>query len=503
MRVNQIKIGILLSYISIGINTIIQLVYTPIMLRLLGQSDYGLYTLVSSVVSYLSLFSLGFTGAYLRFYSAAELEGEKRTAQINGMFMTVFAFLGILAFVCGMVLSCYPKALFGYKLLPDELHTAQVLMRILVINIALTFPASVFDSMLVAHEQFAFQRSVNIIGTIVNPLVALPLLLAGYGSVSMVCVTTAVTLAKLLINIIICTRKFHFSFSFTNFDMRVLKEMTSFSMFIFINMLIDQINWNVDNYILGRIVGTVEVAVYGVAAQLRAMFSSFSSPISNVYAPRVNRIIASRDDSEKAMTELLERVGRIQYMLVLYIFVGFVFCGKIFIQRWAGTGYENSYYTALLLLFPLIICLPFNLGIEIRRAMNLHKKPALYMLVTSILNIIISIPLTYWKGAIGAALGTCICLLLNTVVISRYYNKVLHLDVMKLYVSMLEITKSVAIPILFGLAALLFDSALLNVLWAVIYTIMYGIFAYFFASNESEKEGVRSFIHRIIPNKNR
>ena len=42
-----------------------------------------------------------------------------------------------------------------------------------------------------------------------------------------------------------------------------MKEMTVFSSFIFINMVVDQINWNVDKFILGRFRGTVSVAVYG------------------------------------------------------------------------------------------------------------------------------------------------------------------------------------------------------------------------------------------------
>ena len=61
--IDQLKSGVILSYISTGFNMIIQLVYTPVMIQLLGQSEYGLYTLVGSVVSYLSLFSLGFNGS--------------------------------------------------------------------------------------------------------------------------------------------------------------------------------------------------------------------------------------------------------------------------------------------------------------------------------------------------------------------------------------------------------------------------------------------------------
>ena len=49
---DQLKLGVILSYLSTGLNMLIQLIYTPIMIRLLGQSEYGLYTLVGSVVSY-------------------------------------------------------------------------------------------------------------------------------------------------------------------------------------------------------------------------------------------------------------------------------------------------------------------------------------------------------------------------------------------------------------------------------------------------------------------
>ena len=55
---NQLKAGVIFSYISTGITVLIQLIYLPIMIRILGQSEYGLYSVVSGVVSYLSLFSL-------------------------------------------------------------------------------------------------------------------------------------------------------------------------------------------------------------------------------------------------------------------------------------------------------------------------------------------------------------------------------------------------------------------------------------------------------------
>ena len=66
MAVNQLKAGAILSYVSIGLNNIVGLIYTPFMLRMLGQNEYGLYSLVASVVAYLTVLDLGFAYALVR-----------------------------------------------------------------------------------------------------------------------------------------------------------------------------------------------------------------------------------------------------------------------------------------------------------------------------------------------------------------------------------------------------------------------------------------------------
>lgn len=74
---NQLKVGAILSYISMGLGYVISIIYTPIMLRLLGQSEYGLYNLVNSVVSYLGLLNFGFGSAYVRYYSRYKVKDDE------------------------------------------------------------------------------------------------------------------------------------------------------------------------------------------------------------------------------------------------------------------------------------------------------------------------------------------------------------------------------------------------------------------------------------------
>ena len=74
---SQLKIGILLNYVNMILGNLIPIFYTPIMLSLLGQSEYGLYKLSSSVTSYLSLISLGIGAAITRYLiKAREEEGK-------------------------------------------------------------------------------------------------------------------------------------------------------------------------------------------------------------------------------------------------------------------------------------------------------------------------------------------------------------------------------------------------------------------------------------------
>lgn len=81
MKINQRKAGVILSYAGEIVKILVNLIYTPIMLRLLGQSEYGLYQLVYSVVSYLSLLSLGFGSSYLRFTPDIKLKKMKMELQ--------------------------------------------------------------------------------------------------------------------------------------------------------------------------------------------------------------------------------------------------------------------------------------------------------------------------------------------------------------------------------------------------------------------------------------
>ncbi len=472
------------------------------MLRLLGQSEYGLYQLVYSVVSYLSLLSLGFGSSYLRFYSRYKAQNdEDGVAKLNGMFILIFCSISVICILCGTVMVRNIRTIFGTGLTESEYATAKVLMELLIINLALTFPNSVFNCSITAHEKFLFQKLLILLQNLFSPFLTLPLLIMGYGSIGMVSVTTLLTFVLLISNMFYCFKKLHVRFAFHGLKISLFKEMWVFTFFIFLNQIIDQINWSVDKFLLGRFAGTTAVAVYGVGGQINTLYLQFSSSVSNVFVPKVNRIVAETNDNTE-LTTLFTKVGRIQFIVLGLILTGFVFFGMPFVNLWAGEGYGASYAVALLLIIPVTVPLIQNLGIEIQRAKNMHKARAVVYLAIAITNVFISIPLIKFFGPEGAALGTAISLFAgNIIFMNWYYHARIGMNMFYFWKEIAKFIPALIAPCVVGIAIMKFVNitGLVKLgVFAVVYAAVYGLSMYFFGMNEEEKQLVMGPIRKIL-----
>lgn len=499
---DQKKAGVLLSYAQTILSTVISLVYTPVMLRLLGQSEYGTYTLVNGFISNLSLMSFGLGSAYVRYYARYEAsDGEDGVAKINGMFLVIFLVIAAASLVVGGVLVANVHNIFSASLTAQEVETARILMALLVVNIALSFPGSVFTSYITAKEQFLFQRLVSMIRTVLNPIVMLPLLLMGLGSVSLVLVTLVLSVVTDVSSVWYCFKKLKMRMTFGRFDFRLLREMGGFSFYIFLNMIIDQINWTVDTTILGIISGTAATAVYGVGSQIHRYYMTLSTSISGVFVPQINRIVA-RGEGDGALTQLFTRVGRVQFMLLMLVFTGFVFVGEPFVEAWGGGEYEGAYPIALMLMGPVTVPLIQNMGIEIQRAKNKHQFRSKVYFFMALFNVAISIPLGMRWGGFGCALGTGISMIVcNGFVMNWYYHRHIGLDIPYFWRRILRIVPAIVPPVLLGvLAVSLHDfTGYGGVLcFAVPYCAVYALSVYRWAMDDGEKRLVRSVGRKLL-----
>lgn len=498
---NQRKLGVVISYAGMLVNILTGLVYSPITLRLLGQSEYGLYQMVYSVVSYLSLLSLGFSASYIRFYSREKSKSDENSvARINGMFFLIFSAISIICIFCGMIMLTNIRSIFGTGLTVSEYSTASALMTLMIVNLVLTFPNSIFNSIITSQEKFLFQKTIALFQCLLNPFLTLPLLVAGFGSIGMITITTILTFVVLIGNIYYCLRKLHTRFCFRNLQFSLLKEMWVFTFFIFLNQIVDQINWSVDKFLLGRLSGTVSVAIYGVGAQINTVYIQFSSSISSVFIPKVHRIVAGTGNDDE-LTVLFTRVGRIQFIIMSLILTGFIFFGKPFIRFWAGKGYSKAYVIALLLITVITVPLIQNLGIEIQRAKNKHKTRSIVYLFIAIANVFISIPLIKIWGPLGAALGTTISLVVgNVLFMNWYYHNRLEINIKFFWSNIAKCIPAFILPAIVGIIAMRLEYKNIAMLGIgiIIYTIIFCGSVYFFGMNAEEKAIVNKLIRKVI-----
>ena len=393
------------------------------------------------------------------------------------------------------------KTVFGDSLSENEINKARVLLAIMVFNLALTFPDSVFNCYVIAHERFVFQKFLSLVQNIINPFLALPLLLMGFGSIGLVCVTTFLTVLRFSVDVWFCLKKLHMKFIFKGIQLHLIKEMWVFTFFIFLNQIIDCINWSIDKFLLGRLAGTTAVAIYGIGSQINQMYLDFSTAISNVFVPQVNRLIAEKSE-DSDINRIFIKVGRIQFMILMLVLTGFVFFGKAFIRYWAGVGYEVSYYVTLLLIVPVTIPLIQNLGIEIQRAKNKHKARSVVYFLIAIVNVFISVPFIKLLGAAGAALGTAIALCAgNVVFINWYYHKKIGLDICNFWKQIASFMPAMAAPVALGIIIMRFvviSNLLYLLLYALLYSVVYCLSILCLGMNKDEKRMILSPIKRIF-----
>ena len=100
----QLKIGAILSYVSIIVNVIAGLIYTPWMVNQIGKSQYGLYTLANSLIA-LFLLDFGLGSATTRYVSKYRAEGdEEKVSNFLGVIYKLYLIIDAIIFSVLLIL---------------------------------------------------------------------------------------------------------------------------------------------------------------------------------------------------------------------------------------------------------------------------------------------------------------------------------------------------------------------------------------------------------------
>lgn len=492
-RINELKAGSILSYVNLLIGCIIPLLYTPVMLDILGQEEYGLYSLSNSVVGYLGLLNFGMGSAVIRYMTRSRTEGNMDQARrMLGLFLVIYAVLAVLVCIGGAVLVGLSGSFFAAGLTTDEIERMRVLLVIMTVSTAISFPLGVFSSVTIVYERYLFNKLISIGETVVLPVLNLVILYAGRGSVGMALVGLFFQIFNGVVYGVFSVRRLRIYPLFREMPVGILKELTVFCAFIFLSSIVDMLYWATDKVLIGAVIGSAAVAIYNVGGTFTSMLQSMAHAISGVFGPRVNMIVAKEAPMEQ-ISALLIRVGRLQYLVVSLLLSGYIVFGQAFIKLWAGQEYADAYYVGLMTMVPLGVPLIQNIAFTTIIAQNKHRFRSIVYAVIAVVNVVSTYLVLPYYGIIGAAACTAAAYILGQgIIMNIYYYKVTGLDIPAFWKNIAKMSIVPLFLIAVSMCVLHYLPPIMSILWlfagAVGFTLVFAGLSWVISMNEYEKQ---------------
>lgn len=496
------KKGVAFSYILLVVEMFSSLLFTPFLIRSLGQSEYGLFSLVGSVTAYLMLLDLGVGNAIVRYMAKYRVLDDKRQQQNFLAVTTIFYILiGIVVIIVGLFLRNMLPTFFKNGLTIQELSKAQIMFSITMINAAITLILSPYNKTIVAFERFVTSKVIIIVRTILRVIISVIALKSGGDAVSIVKINLIMTILFGVISILFVIFKLKIVPKLDNVDIGFISEIVGYSAFIFIQMIATQINVMVDKVMLGAMASSAIVGIYSIGSQIPNYFESIAGSINGVLMPGVVRLVENKASPRELLGEMV-RIGRLIFMILGLIWIVFFVFGQSFINLWVGEANAKGYLVAVIIMSPMVLSLTQAVGTQILWAKAKHKIQAYLKIVVSILNIGLTIILIKWNPLIGAAIGTSIALIIGDIIVMNIvFTKDIHISMKEYYSSLFRgILPSLLLTLIFGLViktislqgwiGLIINGSLMCVVYLTL-MFMYGM-------NEDEKTLIKSIIKRII-----
>jgi O-antigen/teichoic acid export membrane protein len=447
----QAFIATIINYITIALAVIISLFYTPFCISALGDRMYGVRAFALSFVSFLSLVSSAFSGTFLKFRTEAIKEkGEEGDKTNNGAFLFLMSILALVVLLVGITIAIIVSFMPLEDYSSSEVDIIKWLIIISVINTSISIPISLFEMFVNANRKFIFVRSIALFSTLVTPLFSVIILLVckevNVAVILLGIVAPIVTLLYFPVTLLYSLKKLHFKaeLHFNDSTKKLLKRITLFSLVILICTIIHELIITANTTILGFVNSDV-VTPYSLGSTLMVYLTTLgSSAVMSMY-PRAYSLDTNKD--YEGVNKLFIKTSQITSLIIFMVIGGFISSGQYFIVSWLGDSISDQSQLALIYQITCILFCSqiFNLtsllSIEILRNRNQQLFHLGLLAGILIITISLSIPLSMWLGALGAAISLLISMTIGYGIVLPIYNKQkLNLPIGKYYLNLLFVT---------------------------------------------------------------
>ena len=487
---SQIKKGALLDYFNIALTNIVGIVLTPFIIRKLGDSEYGLYTLIGAFVGYIAVLDLGLGNAIVRFIAKFRAEEDKKGEEnFLANTMVIYGFISSVIILAGTVCYFNIESIFANSLKPDQMGSAKIMFAILIFNLAISLPGGTFGAICSGYEHFVYPKSLRITRYIIRSITIVAVLFLGGKAVSLVVIDTLMSISVVTANAHYVFKKLNVKIKLHHFDKSLITEVFAYSVWIFVAVLAAKFQWTSGQVILGIVANTTVVAIFAVGVMLGTYYGAFSSAITGVFLPRATKM-SIRSNGDRELTDLMIRLGRISFIVLMYILCAFALFGKQFVFLWVGSTYYDAYLIALVIMLAYTVPLVENFGNSVMMAQNKVRFKALLYLSFTFLGMALGYWLALDYGIFGMLTGLMVSWVIVQVVTNIYYHRVLKLDMFRFFKELVYKTwwcVILAFCIGFLIDFIPGEGWFNFILKAFLYTCVYGLLVYNFGIITYEK----------------
>lgn len=494
---SQLKKGAILSYVNIGLTNTIGLILTPFIVRSLGNSEYGLYILIGSIIGYISILDLGLNNTIIRYVAKYRAEKDKQKEEnFLATTMIIYAAISVITVAIGILLYFNLDNFFEDSLTSDEKLTAKKMFLILIFNLAITLPGGAFTAICNAYQKFVFPRVLLIIKYLSRAALIFTLLLYYPYALTLVWIDTVLNVTIIGISAFYVLKNLKVKFKLHKWNRKLIQDIFSYSIWVFITAMVAKLQWNAGQITLGVFSNTTTVAIFGIGVVLGSYYAAFASAINTLLLPKATQMTVSQNNAH-AYNSTMQKVGRINGFILFLVLSGFFLFGKQFINLWVGKTYIPAWEIAFLIMIAMTLPLLQWFGNSILEAKKKNRFRSLVSLFTMGIAIIIAIILAPKYQFQGVIYPLFVAMLINGFIMSWYYFKIFEFDFWDF------IKKTILQPLLLGSFPVVLIFLFLKKYWQAsnwldlilqisTFVFVYILLTYFIVMNKDEKRMIKT-----------
>lgn len=288
----------IVMYIRMGINMIIALYSSRILLKTLGVEDYGTYNLVGSIIATVSMLQGMFTTVTQRFLNYEMGRGD--TAKMKVVFNMGIRVNTVIVAVFVIAVELIGLWFFDDKIniAADRIIAAQWVFHLGVVSSVFLIFNSTFDALVIAHEHMGFFAFVSVLRSLLNLSVIFLLPCLGIDRlIAYSWLLLGVTILIYAITIIYCRYNFAECRWANLWDKDTFRQMFSFAGWQMFGNTAYALTQNGINLVFNIFGGTVVNAARGIAYQFYTVVSSFLNNVILAVTPYSVKAYAAGDMS--------------------------------------------------------------------------------------------------------------------------------------------------------------------------------------------------------------